>query len=158
MSSLCHKQLFLPLPFGYASADPAGLYRQGFGYYYGLRSCRARTLRMLRRLMSAIWCWSEPSGKSGRAWLIRTSRSISSIRVRRINSLIDSTRIVASIVFVRANRGLLAEAPCSGGGGCIACDRNEEEGCFSAEPRTRCGGRQKHLRPSADERCEMAGS
>ena len=92
------------------------------------------------------------------ALVIRTSRSISSIRVRRISSLIDSTRIVASIVFGRANRGLLAEAPCSGGGGCIACDRNEEEECFSAQPRTRCGGRQKHLRPSADERCEMAES
>ena len=34
-----------------------------------------------------------------------------------------STRIVSSIVFGRANRGLLVEAPCSGGGGCIACDR-----------------------------------
>ena len=82
---------------------------------------------------------------SGRALVIRTSRSISSIRVRRISSLIDSTRIVASIVFDRANRGLLAEAPCSGGGGCIACDRNEEEECL-------------HLRPSADERCQLAGS
>jgi hypothetical protein len=45
--------------------------------------------------------------------------------------LIDSTRIVASISFGRANRGLLAEALCDGGGGCIACDRNEVEECFS---------------------------
>src|SRR5712672_1441606 len=67
---------------------------------------------------------------SGRALVIRTSRSISSIRVRRISSLIDSTRIVASIVFDRANRGLLAEAHGDGGGGCIACNRNEEEECF----------------------------
>src|SRR5713101_5575129 len=86
---------------------------------------------MLRRLMSAICRLAEPSGMSGRALVIRTSRSVSSIRVRRISSLIDSTRILASIVFGRANRGLLAEAPCSGGGGCIACDRNEEEECFS---------------------------
>src|SRR6266566_3893079 len=48
-----------------------------------------------------------------------------------ISSLIVSTRIFSSIVFGRANRALLAEAHSDGGGGCIACDRNEEEECFS---------------------------
>src|ERR1700730_15657513 len=86
---------------------------------------------ILRRLMCAASRSAEPSGKSGSRLVIRASRSQSSILDRRISSLIVSTRIVASIVFDRANRGLLAEAPCSGGGGCIACDRNEEEECFS---------------------------
>jgi hypothetical protein len=45
--------------------------------------------------------------------------------------MIVSTRIVASIVFGRANRGLLVEALSAGGGGRIACGRNEEEECFS---------------------------
>src|SRR5215831_12325668 len=42
-----------------------------------------------------------------------------------------STSIGTSIRFGRANRGLLAEAPSDGGGGCIACDRNEVGECFS---------------------------
>jgi hypothetical protein len=63
--------------------------------------------------------------------VIHASKSQSSIFDRRINSHIVSTRIGTSIVFDRANRGLLAEAPCAGGGGCIACDRNEVEECFS---------------------------
>jgi hypothetical protein len=93
--------------------------------------------------LSGAFCRStEPSGSSGRALVIRTSRSLSSIHVRRISSIIVSTRIVACIVFDRANRGLLAEAPCDGGGGCIACDRNEEKECFST-----CGQPQKYLYP-----------
>src|SRR5258708_29733812 len=86
---------------------------------------------MLCRLMSGFCRSIDPSGRSGRALVIRTSRSVSSIRVRRISSIIVSTRIVASIIFGRANRGLLAGGPCSGGGGCIACDRNEEKECVS---------------------------
>src|SRR5258708_39795227 len=86
------------------------------------------------------------------------SRSVSSIRVKRISSIIVSTRIGASIVFGRANRGLLAGAPCSGGGRGTACGRNEVEECFIAEPRACGGGRRKHLRPSADELGDTAGS
>src|SRR5262249_27217327 len=41
----------------------------------------------------------EPSGRSGGALVIRISRSVSSIRVRRISSMIVSTRMVASIAF-----------------------------------------------------------
>ncbi len=51
------------------------------------------------------------SGKSRRAQVIRTSGSVNSICVKHINSVIVSTRILASIIFGRANRGLLAEAP-----------------------------------------------
>jgi hypothetical protein len=69
----------------------------------------------------------------------------------RISSLIDSTRIVASIVFGRANRGLLAEAPCSGGGGCIACDRNAEEECFST-----CGHQPTNGANWPEARTELA--
>src|SRR5258708_16178121 len=81
-----------------------------------------------------------------------------SILARRISSLIDSTRIVASIVFGRANRGLLAEARCSGEAAASLATGTKRRSASSAEPRTRCGGRQKHLPPSADDRCGMAGS
>ena len=101
--------------------------------------------------MSAFCLSIEPSGKSGRALVIRTSRSVSSIRVRCISSIIVSTRILASIVFGRANRGLLAEAPCAGGGGRTACGRNEVEECFICRTPHSMRGRQKHLRPSADD-------
>jgi hypothetical protein len=115
---------------------------------------------MLRRLMCAASRSAEPSGKSSSLFVIHASKSQSSIFDRRISSHIVSTRIETSIVFDRANRGLLAEAPCSGGGGCIACDRNEEEECFPRPPKPPLsrGRRRKHLRPSADERCEKAGS
>jgi hypothetical protein len=36
---------------------------------------------------------------------------------------------ISSIVIGRANRGLVTEAKATTGGGCIACDRNEEEEC-----------------------------
>jgi hypothetical protein len=77
--------------------------------------------------------FAEPSGMSRSMLVIRTSRSISSIRVRRI-SLIASTRIVASIVstapiaaFWRAPSGT-AEAACT------ACGRNEEKECSHLQP------------------------
>jgi hypothetical protein len=76
---------------------------------------------------------------SGRALVIRTSRSVSSTRVRRISSLIYSTRIVSSISFGRANRGLLAEALSDGGGGRTACGRNEVEELLLPSPAPHAG-------------------
>jgi hypothetical protein len=52
--------------------------------------------------------------------------------------MIVSTRIVASIAFDRADRGLLAEALGAGGGGRIARDRNEVEECFPGEAGSTC--------------------
>src|SRR5215467_14335402 len=114
-----------------ADINPAGLHWQAFAFRHGVRSCRASIQRILRRLMSAFCRSGEPSGNSGRASVIRVSKLVSSNRVRRISSHIVSTRIGTSIRFGRANRGLLAEAPSDGGGGCIACDRNAVEECFS---------------------------
>jgi hypothetical protein len=87
---------------------------------------------------------TEPSGKSGRSFVIRVSSAHSSVRVRRISSVIVSTRIVSSIVSRPRQSRPSGGGPSDGGGGCIACDRNEVEECVSA-----CAHQ-------AEERCFMA--
>src|ERR1700730_1461960 len=82
---------------------------------------------MLRRVESALSRSAEPSGKSGSSLVIRVSRAQSSIRVRRISSVSVSTRIVSSITFRPRQSRPSGGGLCAGGGGCIACDRNEEE-------------------------------
>jgi hypothetical protein len=94
---------------------------------------RSRCIKMrvtLRRLVIALFCSTEPTGKFRRIVVIRASKSQSSIRDRRISSVIVNTGIVSSIVIGRANRGLVTEARAMEEG-CIACDRNEEEECFA---------------------------
>src|ERR1700692_2612874 len=89
---------------------------------------------------------AEPSGKSGSSFVIRVSRAQSSIRVRRISSVSVSTRIVSSIVFRPRQSRPSGGGPCAGRGGCIACDRNEEEECAALapiKPRTVRDGRKK---------------
>jgi hypothetical protein len=103
---------------------------------------------MLRKLASAFARSTEPSGKDGSSFAIRAASWHSSIRVRRISSVIVSTRMVSSIV-PAAPIAAFWEAPATEGGGCIACDGNEEderasacahqaeERCFLAERRAR---------------------
>src|SRR5580693_941186 len=86
---------------------------------------------MLRRLVRAFARSGELSGNFGSSFVIRLTRPQSSIRVRRISSLIVSTRIVSSIVFRPRQSRPSGGGPCAGGGGCIACDGNEEDECFS---------------------------
>src|ERR1700676_2131422 len=100
---------------------------------------------MLRKLVSAFARSGEWSGNFGSSIVIRLTRSQSSIRVRRQSSLIVSTRIVSSIVFRPRQSRPSGGGPCAGGGGCIACDGNEEDECVST-----CSH-------AADERCDMAG-
>jgi hypothetical protein len=38
--------------------------------------------------------------------------------------------MISSVFIGRANRGLVRRPLSDGGGGCIACDRNEEEECY----------------------------
>jgi hypothetical protein len=66
--------------------------------------------------------------------VIRVSRAQSSIRVRRISSVSVSTRIVSSISFRPRQSRPSGGGLCDGGGGCIACDRNEEEECAALAP------------------------
>jgi hypothetical protein len=89
---------------------------------------------MLRRVVSALSRSGEPSGKSGSSLVIRVSRAQSSIRVRRISSVSVSTRIVSSISFRPRQSRPSGGGLCDGGGGCIACDRNEEEECAALAP------------------------
>jgi hypothetical protein len=63
--------------------------------------------------------------------VIFASRPQSSILDRRISSMIVSTLIVSSIVFRPRQSQPSAGRQGDGGGGCIACDRNEEEECVS---------------------------
>jgi hypothetical protein len=101
---------------------------------------------MLRRVVSALSRSGEPSGKSGSSFVIRVSRTQSSIRVRRIRSVSVSTRIVSSIVFRPRQSRPSGGGLCDGGGGCIACDRNKEEECAALapiKPRTVRDGRKK---------------
>jgi len=78
----------------------------------------------------------ERVGAFGRAFreirqgvVIRASRSQSSIFDRRISSVSVSTRIVSSIYFRPRQSRPSDGGQCDGGGGCIACDWNEEEEC-----------------------------
>jgi hypothetical protein len=98
-------------------------------------------IRIFRRLLTAAARSGEPSGKSGKALVIRAARSQSSIFDRRISSISVSTRIVSSI-FSTAPIAAFWWRTCAGGGGCIACDRNVREGV------------REHLQPLAAERCE----
>ena len=78
--------------------------------------------------------------------VIRWTRSQSSIRVRRISSLIVITRIVSSIIFRPRQSRPSVGGPCAGGGGCIACDGNGVDECFSTcshEPTTARHGRKE---------------
>jgi hypothetical protein len=75
--------------------------------------------------------------------VICVRRPQSSVRVRRNSSVSVSTRIVSSIVFDRANRGLLTEASAT-----------KEAGASLATGTKRRSA--EHLRPSADERCDKA--
>src|ERR1700689_3304339 len=100
---------------------------------------------MLRRLVSAFTRSGEPSGNFGSSVGIRLTRSESSIRVRRQSSLIVSTCIVSSIFFRPRQSRPSGGGPCAGGGGCIACDGNEEDEGIST-----CSH-------SADERRDKAG-
>jgi hypothetical protein len=91
--------------------SPARLFRICAGRIHGEQSRRrAKTLRMLQRLISALRRAREPSGNFGSASVIRRSKVHSSIRVRRISSVIVRISIVASLAFDRANRGLPVEA------------------------------------------------
>jgi len=92
---------------------------------------------MLRRVVSALSRSGEPSGKSGSSLVIRVSRAQSSIRVRRISSVSVSTRIVSSISFRPRQSRPSGGGLCAGRGGCIACDRNEEEECAALAPISR---------------------
>jgi hypothetical protein len=65
---------------------------------------------MFRKLVSAFARSGELSVNCGSSFVIRCARLHSSVRLRRISSLIDSTCIISSIFFGRANRGLLVEA------------------------------------------------
>jgi len=85
---------------------------------------------MFRRLITAAARSYEPSGKSGKAFVIFAARSQSSIFDRRISSVIVSTRIVSSVIST-APIAAFCWRPCAGGGGCIACDRNVREGVQS---------------------------
>src|SRR5580700_7506866 len=100
---------------------------------------------MLRRVVSALSRSGEPSGKSGSSFVIRVSRAQSSIRVRRISSVSVSTRIVSSIVFRPRQSRPSGGGPCPGGGGCIACERNEEEQRAPVPPKPQ--RRRKRLQP-----------
>jgi hypothetical protein len=60
--------------------------------------------------------------------VIFPSRPQSSILDRRSSSIIVSTLIVSSIVFRPRQSRSSDEGKGDGGGGCIACDRNEEGG------------------------------
>src|ERR1700686_1294342 len=115
---------------------------------------------MLRKLVSALARSGELSGNFGSSVVIRFARLQSSIRVRRKSSLIVSTRIVSSIFFRPRQSRPSGGGPCAGGGGCIACDGNGEDECFSTcshkattgairpeEGRVRCGwdGGEKDL-------------
>jgi hypothetical protein len=95
----------------------------------GEKSRRARAARMLRRLICAASRSAEPSGNVVRSFVMCASSAQSSIRVRRISSISVSTRIVSSILFRPRQSRPSGGGPCTGGGGCIACDRNEEEEC-----------------------------
>jgi hypothetical protein len=98
-----------------ASKNPAGADQQGTVSYHRVRSRRiSKTHRMFRSVMNAFRCSGEPTGKSGRALVIRTSRLVSSLRVSCISSKIDNARMISSVVFDRAIRGLLAEALSAG--------------------------------------------
>jgi hypothetical protein len=59
--------------------------------------------------------------------VIFAARSQSSIRVRRINSVIVKTIILLSIVFRPRDCGVHGEAVSDGRGGDITCDRNGEK-------------------------------
>ena len=111
---------------------------------HGEKSRRARTWRILPRFNSAFARSAEPSGNSDNAAVIVMNSLRSSIRGIRISSLIVSTLMIFSVIFDRANRGLLTEAGCDRGGGCIARDGNGEDERVSA-----CS------HPAA-EGCEMA--
>ena len=99
---------------------------------------------MLRKVGERVVAFGRAFRKSGSSLVIRVSRAQSSIRVRRISSVIVSTRIVSSIIFRPRQSRPSGGGQCAGGGGCIACDGNEEEECVST-----CSH-------AADERCEMA--
>src|ERR1700730_1297509 len=103
---------------------------------------------MLRRLIIALFCSTEPTGKFRRTVVIRASRSQSSIRVRRISSVIVNTRVVSSIVYRPRQSRPCDGGQSDGGGGCIACDRNEEAECFvlaAISRRTVPNGRKKDV-------------
>jgi len=109
----------------------------------GEKSRRARAERMLRRFVSTLSRSGEPSGNVGSSLVICVKRPQSSVRVRRISSVSVSTRIVSSIIFDRANRGLLTEA------------LRRRRRLHRLRPK-RQRRSAKHLRPSADERCDKA--
>src|SRR3984885_16197375 len=114
---------------------------------------------MLRKLVSALARSGEPSENVGSSFVIRRTRSQSSIRVRRKSSLIVSSRIVSSIVFRPRQSRPSGGGPCAGGGGCIACDGNGEDECAAlaamqptngatwpqGEGRVWCGGMGKRV-------------
>lgn len=100
---------------------------------------------MLRTFTMALWCSGDPFRRFTRADVTCASRPHRSIRVRRISSVGVSTRIVSSVLLDRANRGLLVEVVCTGSGGCIACNRNEEEERVSACSHTAENRRDKNL-------------
>src|ERR1700689_2782048 len=84
--------------------------------------------RILRRLIRAASLSGEPSGNSGRMFVIRAARSQSSIFAMRISSFIVRTLIISSIIST-APIAAFWWRPCAGGGGCIAWDRNEGKEC-----------------------------
>lgn len=66
---------------------------------WGDKSRRASTKRILRKVMHAAARSGEPSGYIGSVAAIRDARAQSSVRVRRISSLIVNACIVSFIVF-----------------------------------------------------------
>jgi hypothetical protein len=72
---------------------------------------------MLRKLVSALNWSGEPSGKAGSSLVILAARSQSSIRVRRISSLIVRTRNFLLHRFPAAPIAAFGGGPCAGGGG-----------------------------------------
>jgi hypothetical protein len=86
---------------------------------------------MLHRLICAASRWGEPSRKVGSAAAIFAARPQSSVRVSRNSSLIVSTLIGFSIVLRPRQSRPSDRGQGDEGGGCIACDRNEEEECLN---------------------------
>ncbi len=114
---------------------------------HGEKSRRISTKRILRRFASASARSTEPSGKEVSSFAIRAASWQSSLRVRRISSVIVSTRMVSSIV-PAAPIAAFWEAPAPEGGGrtsgrnaeeerASTCVHRAEERCFLAGRRTR---------------------
>jgi hypothetical protein len=94
----------------------------------GRDSRSASMRRIFLRLRSALCRSTEPLFHSGRHAAIWQASSHNSWAVRCIRSAKLHSFIISSIAGPRQSRPSEG-GPCAGGGGCIACDRNDVEEC-----------------------------